>query len=635
MLKLTNKDEWSSYLRVLRYCMPYKKRLIYAVVCMVLSALAAIAPPWLIKNVVDDVLIRKETYMLNLLCFSVIFLYILKAAFAYANLYLMTWVGQKVVIDIRLELYDHTQRLSLLTLYSRRSGEFLSRITNDVSTLQNILASVVVDFVVQGVTFVGIIGLLLFLNWRLTLATFLIIPVAVFAIDRASSKLRRVGTVIQERLAMVAAIAQEAVSSIKIVRSFATEEEEYERFREESNRHFKALMKGTQVRGVLEGIVEVILIMALAVILWIGGRNVIDGKLTAGGLIAFLTYIGLLVQPVRVLSRVVSTIQQGAASADRVFEILDEANEVPIAERPVVHSPMDGHVRFEDVHFSYNDTKHVLNGISFDIKPGERIAIVGPTGAGKSTIADLVMRFYDPQGGAVKVDGIDLRDLELKSYRRQIGVVPQDPVLMKGTLAYNIGYGCRNMTKKDLERAAKMAGIYDFIMTLPRGFDTEVGERGVTLSGGQRQRVAIARAVVRDPRILIMDEATSSLDALVEQQVQEAMRNAMEGRTAIVIAHRLSTIRDADRILVLRDGQIAETGTHDELVAAGGHYCRLFAASSGEYAAGASAYAAPCGDSKSAYAEGTRNTAGASAYVAPCGDSKSAYAEGTRNTEVS
>lgn len=608
MLKLTNKDEWSSYLRVLRYCMPYKKRLIYAVVCMVLSALAAIAPPWLIKNVVDDVLIRKETYMLNLLCFSVIFLYILKAAFAYANLYLMTWVGQKVVIDIRLELYDHTQRLSLLTLYSRRSGEFLSRITNDVSTLQNILASVVVDFVVQGVTFVGIIGLLLFLNWRLTLATFLIIPVAVFAIDRASSKLRRVGTVIQERLAMVAAIAQEAVSSIKIVRSFATEEEEYERFREESNRHFKALMKGTQVRGVLEGIVEVILIMALAVILWIGGRNVIDGKLTAGGLIAFLTYIGLLVQPVRVLSRVVSTIQQGAASADRVFEILDEANEVPIAERPVVHSPMDGHVRFEDVHFSYNDTKRVLNGISFDIKPGERIAIVGPTGAGKSTIADLVMRFYDPQGGAVKVDGIDLRDLELKSYRRQIGVVPQDPVLMKGTLAYNIGYGCRNMTKKDLERAAKMAGIYDFIMTLPRGFDTEVGERGVTLSGGQRQRVAIARAVVRDPRILIMDEATSSLDALVEQQVQEAMRNAMEGRTAIVIAHRLSTIRDADRILVLRDGQIAETGTHDELVAAGGHYCRLFAASSGEYAAGASASVAPCGDSKSAYAEGTRNT---------------------------
>lgn len=583
MLKLTDKNEWSSYLRVLKYCIPYKKLLIYAVICMALSAIAAITPPWLIKNVVDDVLIRKETYMLNLLCFSVVFLYILKAVFTYANLYLMTWVGQKVVIDIRLELYDRTQRLSLLTLYSRRSGEFLSRITNDVSTLQNILASVVVDFVVQGITFVGIIGLLLFLNWRLTLATFMVIPIAVFAIDQASSKLRRVGTVIQERLAMVAAIAQEAVSSIKIVRSFATEEEEYERFKEESDLHFKAVMKGTQVRGALEGIVEVILIAALAAILWIGGRNVIGGKLTAGGLIAFLTYIGLLVQPVRVLSRVVSTIQQGAASADRVFEILDEANEVPLTEHPVVHSPMKGHVSFENVDFRYNDSKHVLNGISFEIKPGEKVAIVGPTGAGKSTIADLVMRFYDPQGGAVKVDGIDLRDLELKSYRRQIGVVPQDPVLMKGTLAYNIGYGCRGMTKASLERAAKMAGIYDFIMTLPRGFDTEVGERGVTLSGGQRQRVAIARALLADCPVLVLDEATSALDSESEALVQDALSKLMRGRTCIVVAHRLSTVASLDRIVVLDHGKITEDGPHADLVAANGEYANLWNRQTGAY----------------------------------------------------
>ncbi len=578
MLNLAKKEEWRSYFRLLKYCLPYKKRLAYAIFCMVLSAIFGIIPPWLIKNVVDDVLIQKKLYMLNILCVGVVALYILKAAFAYANLYLMTWVGQKVVIDIRLELYDHTQRLSLLTLYKKRSGEFLSRITNDVATLQNILGSVIVDFVVQGVTFIGIIGLLLFLNWKLTLATFTIIPVAVLVIDKASSKLRRVGAVIQERLAMVAAIAQEALSSIKIVRSFATEEEEYKRFEAESNLHFKALMKGTQVRGVLEGFVEVILIAALALILWIGGRSVIAGSLTAGGLIAFCTYVGLLVQPVRVLSRVVSTVQQGVASADRVFEILDEANEVPLAEHPIVHQKMEGRVTFEDVRFCYDESKQVLKDVSFEIKPGEKIAIVGPTGAGKSTIADLVMRFYDPQWGAIKIDGIDLRDIELKSYRRQIGVVPQDPVLMKGTLAYNICYGFKGATRDDLVRAAKIAGIYDFISTLPRGFDTEVGERGVTLSGGQRQRVAIARAVVRDPRILIMDEATSSLDALVEQQVQEAMRNAMEGRTAIVIAHRLSTIRDADRIFVLRDGMITETGTHDELLALHGHYYRLFTA---------------------------------------------------------
>lgn len=581
MLKLYRKEEWTSYIRLLKYCMPYKKRLAYAVACMILSAVFSVIPPWLIKNVVDDVLIRKESYMLNILCVSVVLLYVLKAAFAYANLYLMTWVGQKVVIDLRLELYDHTQRLSLLTIYNRRSGEFLSRITNDVATLQNILASVVVDFVVQGVTFIGIIGFLIFLNWRLTLATFLIIPIAVLAIDRASSKLRRVGTVIQERLAMVAAIAQEAISSIKIVRSFATEEEEYERFMEESNLHFKALMKGTQVRGILEGMVEVILIAALALILWIGGRSVIAGTLTAGGLIAFCTYIGLLVQPVRVLSRVVSNIQQGVASADRVFEILDESNEVPLPKSPVLLSPMEGRITFDNVHFRYGDSKEVLKGVNFEIRPGEKVAIVGPTGAGKSTIADLIMRFYDPQGGSIKIDGTDLRSLDLKAFRRRVGVVQQDPVLMKGSLAYNIGYGYKGMTEEELERAAKMAGIYDFIKSLPKGFATEVGERGVTLSGGQRQRVAIARAVVRDPKILIMDEATSSLDALVEQQVQEAMCNAMEGRTALVIAHRLSTIRDADRILVLIDGAIAESGTHDELIAAGGHYYMLVSASNG------------------------------------------------------
>ena len=360
MLSLRDKMAWASYVRLIKYCLPYKRRIATALTCMVLSSLFGVIPPWLIKDVVDGVLIKKQLAMLNILAVSVVLLYVLKAVFGYFHMYLMTWVGQKVIIDIRLELYDHTQRLSLATLYSKRSGEFLSRITNDVSTLQAILASVVVDLVVQGTTFVGILGFLFFLNWKLTLATFTITPFAVLVIDRASSRLRKVGYVIQERLAMVAAIAQEAVASIRIVRAFATEEEEFKRFETESNEHFKALMKGTQIRGILEGLVEVILISALALILWLGGRTVISGGLTAGGLLSFLMYIGLLVQPIRILSRVVSSIQQGAASADRVFEILDEENDVPLADNPIVLRPMSGNIEFRRVWFRYDESKWVL-----------------------------------------------------------------------------------------------------------------------------------------------------------------------------------------------------------------------------------------------------------------------------------
>lgn len=585
LLQLKDKAAWSSYLRLLKYCKPYIGRLAAALSCMLVASILNIIPPWLLKNVVDDVLIKKQMDVLNMLALGVIGIYLFKVVFSYIHMYLMTWVGQKVVIDIRLELYDRTQRLSMTTLYSRRSGEFLSRITNDVATLQNILANVVVELIVQGTTFVGILCFLFFINWKLMMITFIVLPVAVLAIDRAASKLREVGTTIQERLAMVAAIAQEALSSIRIVRSFATEEEEYGRFERESRKHFKALMKGTQIRAALEGIVELILVIALAFILWMGGRDVVAGRLTAGQLLSFLTYIGLLVQPIRVLSRVISSIQQGTASADRVFEILDEQNEVPVPKNPVFLKDMTGKIEFENVGFSYNREKSVIRNLNLEISPGEKVAIVGPTGAGKSTIADLILRFYDPQEGRVLIDGIDLKTLDLKTYRRQIGVVPQDPVLMKGTLAYNIGYGYPGVTDADLVKAAKIAGIYDFISSLPKTFDSEVGERGVTLSGGQRQRIAIARAVVRDPRILIMDEATSSLDAIVEHQVQDAMRAATVGRTSIVIAHRLSTIRDSDRIIVLSGGCIAEQGTHEELISRNGHYRALYTVSSGESSA--------------------------------------------------
>ena len=570
------------YIRLFAYCKPYINRLVPALVLMALSALFGIIPPWLIKNVIDDVLIAGNGALLNLLAGGVLVLYILKALFGYGHIYLMTWVSQKIIIDIRLELYDKTQRLSFRLLYKKRMGEFLSRITNDVATLQLILSTAIVDLIIQSITFFGIISFLLFLNWKLVLFVFALLPLAVFVIHRASSKLRRVGSDIQEQLAQLAGIAQESLSSVRIIRAFATEKLEFGRFDEQSRNHFKALMHGTQIKGVLEGFVEVILMAALALILWLGGRDVLSDRITLGGLMAFLMYLGLLVQPVRVISRVVGTLQQGVAAAERIFSVLDEPDEVKISESPVSAAEMKGEITFEDVWFAYDEDKWVLQGLNFKISRGEKVAIVGTTGAGKSTIADLILRFYDPTKGRILIDGADLRELDLTGCRRRIGVVPQDPVLMKGSISYNISYGAEAASAEDIKRAAVVADIDGYISSLPDGYDSEVGERGVTLSGGQRQRVAIARAVVRDPVILLMDEATSSLDSIVESQVQSAMNEAMKGRTSIIIAHRLSTVREADRIMVIDRGCLVESGSHDELVALRGRYYDLYSLQNGE-----------------------------------------------------
>jgi subfamily B ATP-binding cassette protein MsbA len=375
--------DFKPYLRALEYCRPYAARLTSALVCMAFSAAFGIIPPWLVKNVIDDVLAKGDSAMLDAIAFGMVALYALKAAFSYGYTYLMAWVGQKAIMTLRLELYDKTQKLSLRVLYHRRAGEFLSRITNDVATLQNVISSAAVDLAVQSFNFVGILGFLFFINWKLTLFTFIVIPVAAFAIDRVSASLRSVGSDIQEQLAQLSAVAQEALSSIRIVRSFSTEKLEYNRFDEQNKKHFKALMRGAQTRGLLEGFVEVLLFAAMAPILWMGGRDVIEGRLTSGELVAFLIYLGLLVQPVRAISRVVSAIQQGVASADRIFEILDERDEISTPASPVTLHDMRGEIAFEDVWFAYEEDRWILSGLNFRVEPGERMAVVGATGAGK------------------------------------------------------------------------------------------------------------------------------------------------------------------------------------------------------------------------------------------------------------
>ena len=403
-------------------------------------------------------------------------------------------------------------------------------------------------------------------------------------LKRASETLRKVGRDMQQCVADLSAVAEEALSAIRIVRAFATEELELDRFAKSNRQNFDVIIQGVKVNAVLNGAVEVLLIVALALILWLGGWQVLNDAMSPGELIAFLGTLGFLASPINNFTRAVSQLQFGFAAAERIFGLLDNDDRVITPPNAVQLGRIRGEVEFRNVWFCYEPDQWILKDLNLTVRPGEKIAIVGATGAGKSTLVDLVQRFYDPQQGSVTIDGYDVKTVDLKSLRTQIGIVPQDPILMKGTIAFNISYGY-HAALEEIRHAAHIAGISDFIESLPNGYETEVGVRGVTVSGGQRQRIAIARAIVRNPRIIILDEATSSLDAAVEHQIQEAMDKAMEGRTSFIIAHRLSTIMNADRILYLENGHIVEEGTHQELLERKGAYQKLFSL---QYGAGRS-----------------------------------------------
>jgi subfamily B ATP-binding cassette protein MsbA len=488
----------------------------------------------------------------------------------------VSFVGERVIIDVREILFKKFQRLPLSYFDRHQTGEIMSYITNDVAALQNALVDRLIELVTESSIFVGSLVMMFLLDWQLSLLTLITVPLVGEAMKIFGRKMKSSGSVIQERLADITALMQESISAVRVVKSFVREDFEIQRFTRENDLNFRAQMKSVQIQSLLTPTVEFLAALAVTVIVWFGGYEVVNGNITAGALVAFLTYAVNLANPVKRISRVYGTIQKAMAGAERVFGIMDMPE--AIADKPEAKAmpAVKGYVEFDDVTFGYKDDIPALEHISFKAEPGQMIAFVGPSGAGKSTIANLIPRFYDVNGGAIRIDGQDVRDVTMSSLREQIGIVPQETMLFSTTVRENIRYGRLDATDDDIVQAAKDANAHEFIMQLPEGYDTKIGERGLNLSGGQRQRIAIARAILKNPQLLILDEATSALDTESEKIVQAALDRLMVGRTSFVIAHRLSTIFNADQIYVIEKGHIREHGTHEELLALGGLYSSLY-----------------------------------------------------------
>jgi ATP-binding cassette, subfamily B, bacterial MsbA len=573
--RLSTKDI-GSFRRLLVYVRPYWRRMIAAACFLLGSTLLNLVFPWIVRSLVDSVFVHHDERTLNLIAGGLFGVFAVQAALNFGQIYLIAWIGERIVVDLRRGLYRRLQLLSASFYNERRTGELLSRVTNDVSAVQTVVSNNLLSLLEQLVTLTGSLVVIFYLDWRLSLLLLVVAPPIAFSAAGFGGRLHRLGRSVQEGLGDSTTVLEETIANVRIVQSFTREDYEIGRYGALLERVFALTLRRAQVRAAFAATITFLGFGAITAVLWFGGHEVLSGRLSPGGLISFLFYVFFIAGPLGTLTNLYGQAQEAMGAAGRIFEILDTPP--AIADRPGARPlpPLARDLTFEHVTFGYDPARTVLRDLSFTLPAGHMVALVGPSGAGKTTVTALIPRFYEPDSGRIAVDGMDIGEATLESLRGQIAIVPQEPVLFGVSIRENIAYGRLDATPEQIEAAARAANAHAFISQFAEGYDALVGERGVKLSGGQRQRIAIARAILRDPRILILDEATSSLDNESERLVQEALERLMAGRTTLAIAHRLTTIQRADRILVLEAGQLVESGTHGELLAAEGLYHRLY-----------------------------------------------------------